>query len=507
MASVQTTGRPMYYWTGTDWIPIASVIGDTEVIQDVAADLLNHSNHSNISVQYDDANGLLILSAEGSVVSVNGQSGSVQLTTTDIPEGTNLYFTDSRAILASASTIAAASAAAVSESTLYIDSVLPNASAAAVSAIRWKYKGEYNNGLDYAPDDVVTYATSLWIRIGEPNPGYAPYVGSPYWQLLAISEVDLTNYLTTASAAAIYHTTASATASVAYLEELISQLYDSISPSSASATASRITAYVKNGTTPLAIGTPVYITGSDGTNIVVGPASNSSEATSSKTFGFTQTALNANQHGYIVLQGELAGLDTNAANEGDPIWLGNTPGTVIYGLANKPQAPNHLVYLGVVSRKNQNNGEIFVSIQNGFELQELHNVRITSASAGNILQYNSASSLWINTPLITTTVPEGDNLYFTNERAQDAVAAALASGSHSGITVTYNDETNSISLVGAANVTDEQVQDAVAPLFTHNLHSNVTVTYNDNANKIILSAAAGGGGGSGDATMSWWMGV
>ena len=508
MASVQSTGRPMYYWNGTTWIPIASVIGDTEVIQDVAADLLNHSNHDNISVQYDDANGLLILSAQGAVLSVNGQSGSVQLTTTDIPEGTNLYFTNSRAILASASTIATASAAAVTQSNLYIDSVLPNASAAAVSAIRWKYKGAYNNGLDYAPDDVVTYDTSLWIRIGEPNPGYVPYVGSGYWQLLAISEVDLTNYLTTASAAAIYHTTASATASVAYLEELIDQLQLSIAPSSASATASRITAYVKNGTTPLAIGTPVYITGADGTNIIVGPASNASETTSSKTFGFTQTALNANQHGYIVLQGELAGINTNSANAGDPIWLGNTPGTVIYGLANKPSAPNHLVYLGVVSRKNQNNGEIFVSIQNGFELRELHDVKINGVSNGDIIKWNSASSLWINTPLVTTTVTEGDNLYFTNERAQDAMGLAFASGSHSGITVTYNDENNSISLVGSASVSNEQVQDAIAPLFTHNLHSNVTVVYNDDANKIILSAAAGGGGGgSGDATMSWWMGT
>lgn len=506
MASVQATGRPMYYWTGTDWIPIASVIGDTEVIQDVAADMFDHLDHSNITVSYDDTNNKIVLSALGNVTSVNGETGDVVLTTTDIAEGTNLYFTDGRAISATASAIATASAQSLYEANLYTDSILPTASAAAVSAVRWKYKGAYDNGADYSPDDVVTYATSLWIRIGEPNPGYAPYIGSPYWQLLAISEVDLTNYLTTASAAAIYHTTASATASVNYLIDLIDQLETSISPSSASATASRITAYVKNGTTPLAIGTPVYITGSDGTNIIVGPASNSSEATSSKTFGFTQTSLSANQHGYIVLQGKLEGLDTSSANDGDPIWLGNTPGTVIYGLTNKPQAPNHLVFLGVVSRSNQNNGEIFVSIQNGFELQELHNVRITSASAGNILQYNSASSLWINTPLITTTVPEGDNLYFTNERAQDAVAAALASGSHSGITVTYDDETNSISLVGAANVTDEQVQDAVAPLFTHNLHNNVTVTYNDNANKIILSAAAGGGG-SGDATMSWWMGV
>lgn len=112
-----------------------------------------------------------------------------------------------------------------------------------------------------------------------------------------------------------------------------------------------------------------------------------------------------------------------------------------------------------------------------------------------------------NAPINTTTISEGSNLYFTNERAQDAVALSLASGSHSNITVLYDDNNNSISLVGSATVTDEQVQDSVAPLFNHNLHSNVTVVYNDSTNKIILTAAAGGGGGSGDATMSWWMGT
>ena len=67
--------------------------------------------------------------------------------------------------------------------------------------------------------------------------------------------------------------------------------------------------------------------------------------------------------------------------------------------ANKPYAPAHLVYLGVVTKKNGSTGEIFVQVQNGFELQELHNVGIGySASIQNneILAYNSASSVWIN---------------------------------------------------------------------------------------------------------------
>lgn len=47
----------------------------------------------------------------------------------------------------------------------------------------WNYLGEYNNGFDYNYNDVVTYAGSLWIRVGEPNVGYPP--GTAYWELLA----------------------------------------------------------------------------------------------------------------------------------------------------------------------------------------------------------------------------------------------------------------------------------------------------------------------------------
>lgn len=59
-------------------------------------------------------------------------------------------------------------------------------------------------------------------------------------------------------------------------------------------------------------------------------------------------------------------------------------------------------------------------------------------------------------------ISEGStNKYFTDERAQDAVAAALAAGTHTNISVSYDDSTNSISLTGAVTYTDENAQDAV----------------------------------------------
>ena len=156
--------------------------------------------------------------------------------------------------------------------------------------------------------------------------------------------------------------------------------------------------YVKNGSTALTKGTPVYITGADGTNIIIGAAGNGSEATSSKTIGLLETDLAINAMGYVVTDGKLSNIDTSGATAaGDAVWLGPS-GTKVYGLSNKPVAPAHMVYLGVVSRKNANTGEIQVKVQNGFELDELHNVQINSGTlaTGQALTYDGSSQLWKN---------------------------------------------------------------------------------------------------------------
>jgi hypothetical protein len=143
-------------------------------------------------------------------------------------------------------------------------------------------------------------------------------------------------------------------------------------------------------------GQAVYVTGADGTNMIVGLASNASEATSSKTMGLLDATVSTNGFANVVTEGLLAGLDTSTAGAaGDPVWLG-TGGNLIYGLINKPYAPAHLVFIGIVTRKNSNNGEIFVKVQNGFELDELHDVdlKTTTPVNGHLLGFNG--TLWVN---------------------------------------------------------------------------------------------------------------
>ena len=144
-------------------------------------------------------------------------------------------------------------------------------------------------------------------------------------------------------------------------------------------------------------GQAVYVSSADGTNMVVSKASNVSEATSSKTMGLLETNLATNGQGYVITEGLLAGLNTNSATIGDPVWLG-VNGDLIYGLINKPYAPTHLVYIGVVTRVSATVGEILVKVQNGFELKEIHDIDLISNAPVNndVLQYESSSSLWKN---------------------------------------------------------------------------------------------------------------
>lgn len=155
---------------------------------------------------------------------------------------------------------------------------------------------------------------------------------------------------------------------------------------------------VKNVTgSTLAKGTAVYISGATGDNALVARAQANSEATSSKTLGLLAAAIPNDGFGAVITEGTLYGVNTSSASAGDPVWLSpSVAGGLVFGLANKPVAPNHMVYLGVVLRSHAVNGSIFVKVQNGYELDELHDVSIASPADKQVLQYEASTQLWKN---------------------------------------------------------------------------------------------------------------
>ena len=149
-------------------------------------------------------------------------------------------------------------------------------------------------------------------------------------------------------------------------------------------------------------GQVVYAFGATGNRMSVKLALNTGDATSAKTIGVVlDSSIAAGATGNIRCVGVVDGLTLGSYAEGDTVYLGATAGSIT---ATKPYAPNHLVYVGIVERANNGNGELYVKIQNGYELDEIHDVQITSAPlAGALLMRDATNSLWKANRLTGTT--------------------------------------------------------------------------------------------------------
>jgi len=156
-------------------------------------------------------------------------------------------------------------------------------------------------------------------------------------------------------------------------------------------------------------GSVVYQKGSDGANTTVLLAKADAESTSSKTFGVIANTTSGGAKAYCITFGYVRGIDTSALTEGATVYL--SPTTAGAYTTTKPQAPNHIVTVGRCIRSHATQGVIFVTIQNGFELDELHDVQITSKANKDIIVYDSTTSVWKNRNIFGT---QGYMPYYDN---------------------------------------------------------------------------------------------
>jgi hypothetical protein len=156
--------------------------------------------------------------------------------------------------------------------------------------------------------------------------------------------------------------------------------------------------YNKTGAT-LTKGTVVYINGGQGNLPTITKALASADATSAQTYGIVRNDITNNNNGYVVVAGRISDLDTQAYTEGTQLYLSST--TAGTYTSTKQYAPNHLVYVGVVVRAHPTQGVIEVKIQNGYELDELHNVAAQTPTNNDGLFWESATSLWKNKSIAT----------------------------------------------------------------------------------------------------------
>jgi len=157
---------------------------------------------------------------------------------------------------------------------------------------------------------------------------------------------------------------------------------------------SRVSRVLNNTGSSLTLGQVVYITGASGQRATVALADAATEATSTNVIGFVAETIANNQEGFVYTAGTIEGLNTFAFNEGDLLYLSAaTPG----GVTNvRPTQPNHGVRIGFVVKKSSTDGHIYIDVNNGYELDELHDVLITAPAANNMIRRNAGNTLWVN---------------------------------------------------------------------------------------------------------------
>ena len=94
-----------------------------------------------------------------------------------------------------------------------------------------------------------------------------------------------------------------------------------------------------------------------------------------------------------------------------------------------------------------------------------------------------------------------------DEIVQDVLGFMISDNTETGISVTYDDPTGKLNFI----LNNNYIQDTSAGILTHNDHIGVTATYNNTNNRLSLEVTGGGGGGSGSSNASlsdmWWLGV
>ena len=231
------------------------------------------------------------------------------------------------------------------------------------------------------------------------------------------------------------------------------------------ASTTNLLVQVRNTTgATLTKGTAVYISGATGQIPTVSKALADSDATSAQTLGLMTADLANNSNGYVTAVGIITNINTSAYTDGAQLYLsGTTAGTLT---ATKPYAPTHLVYIAVVEHAHPTQGKLFVKVQNGYEMDELHNVSAQSPSNGQTLIYNTTTSLWEKANLTAGTgisVSNGaGSITVTNSAPDQTVALTGAgtttvTGTYPNFTITSTGGSGGGDVSGPASATDNAV--------------------------------------------------
>jgi len=141
----------------------------------------------------------------------------------------------------------------------------------------------------------------------------------------------------------------------------------------------------------MAKGAVVYISGAQGNRVAVRLADASSESTSAGTLGIVSQSITAGAEGFVQVSGPMYNLNTIGLTAGALLFLSETAGE---WTQTDPPPPAHGVRLAYVERVHASVGSVYIKVDNGYELGELHNVSDGITGATAFLVKNASTNVW-----------------------------------------------------------------------------------------------------------------
>jgi hypothetical protein len=448
------------------------------------------------------------------VVSVNGFTGAVSLTTTNISEGTNLYYTDARA----RGSVSAGTGISYNSTTGVITNSAPDQTVSLTASTGISTSGTYPNFTitNTAPDQTVSLTSGTGISATGTYPSFTIANTAPD-QTVSLTGAGGTSISGTYPNFTITSTIGTGTVTSVGITESSAALTITGSPVTTSGNINigfagnsgqyvagdgslvnfptvvtqaqnLVTEVYNNSGATITKGTVVYINGGQGNLPTITKAQANTEAASNQTIGLVRADITNNNNGFVTVAGTLIDINTNAFSTGQTLYL--SPSVAGGFTATKPTSPDHIVYVGVVVRAHPTHGVIEVKIQNTQELSESSDVLITTPTNGQILQYDSATSLWKNVAGTTSSIAEGSNLYYTDARARGAISLTTTgnngASTYNSTTGVLNVPTYTLAGLGGINLTSLS---ATSPLLYNNTTGVFSIQQSSGSQAGFLSAA------------------